>query len=226
MYGYDYLTFSSPLELELSKEPTRLFAGNKGNGWLFWYDYTGLNANDVDFLKKVRDDDELSISRLDIKRDLELEKFQIDMLFNIDFDGIKWLECTGMHVSNSGRTVYFGKGDFLIRVYEKGKQLNKELGWNQFPENLIRCEFQLRGRKIRNSNLSLEDAKYDFDMLHSKYFKDNIFGKESDVKYNLDTKKGNGNFCKNVVLPYLKKININELDYISQIELKEILKKF
>lgn len=184
-YTYDWLTFSrvEPVEILSSLDFVDHKLKDKGNGLLNWYQVTGGHSEEI--LKYgLTTLSDISISRLDVTLDLVLDDSTIECIFDKHSNLIKHLSFKKFIDGDINRTIYYGSGDLVLRIYEKGKQLKM----HSFGlENWIRFEFQLKGRKVRNGSLSLVDAEVDFKSLATKYIKPELLEYFTD-EYTLKSK--------------------------------------
>lgn len=223
-FSYDWLTFSSVKHLELTGDVLDVvdyYKGNKGNGTLNWYTFRGGNSPLIllhDFVKTYRD----TVSRLDIAYDVLLDDTTIEYLFDSKRnESINYIRYWKDYRSRTGRSIYFGGGDFILRIYEKGLETRFA---RKIPElkNWVRFEFQLRGRRVRNSTLSLDNPEEDFKMLAEKYIKAELLEMLAENYYAVfkPFKRNSYVYLDNNVMPYLKR-NISD-PYVAE-QVKKLL---
>lgn len=225
-FSYDWLKFSSHVKLELPTEISndiQYFMKNNGNGLLHWYTLTGGKSDlivNYDLAIRFKD----TISRLDIAYDVLLDDTTIEYIFDKERNtSIKYIRYERNVDSTTGRTIYFGKGDFLLRIYEKGKQLRLD---RTHPElkNWIRFEFQLKGRRARNSNFTFNNPQEDFKMLAEKYIKAELLEMLAEQYYTVfkPIKGDTYAYLNNNVIPYLRS---RLSDPVVVAEVKKLLKE-
>lgn len=175
---------------------------DKGNGLLWWYSVMGEHST----IDDVVNSDDFSVSRIDVAFDVRLSREDIETLYL--FEGklfpVKYMRYNNYRSSPTGRTVYFGSGDKLLRIYEKGKQL-------KLPEydDWVRFEFELKGKIARETLAVSRDPKEIFEMLQKKYIYNALPYMEcTGVLDFKQPKKDDYSFFLNTVRPYL----INKFD--------------
>lgn len=171
---------------------------DKGNGLLWWYSVMGEHST----IDAVVNSDEFSVSRIDVAFDVLLSKEDIEKLYQ--FEGklfpVKYMRYNNYRSSLTGRTVYFGSGDKLLRIYEKGRQLKLSEYYNW-----IRFEFELKGKIARETLAVSRNPKEIFEMLQRKYLY-NALSSNTECTGILDfkqPKKDDYSFFVNTVRPYL-----------------------
>lgn len=196
---FDACTASHKLGLEFEEYKAKgvLYeVRDKGNGELFWYSVMGYHES----IEHVLNNPEMTVSRIDVALDVDLNWYDVDKIFaneGKDFP-VKFMRHT-KYISSSGRTIYFGSGDKLLRIYEKGKQLNHPV----FP-NWVRFEFQLKGRYARQALEATKDPEELFGALQEKYLY-NIFPCKSAERLGFSApEKDSMKYWSKVVVPFLK----------------------
>ena len=185
------------LEFEECKSKGVLYeVRDKGNGELFWYSVMGWHES----IEHVLNNPAMTVSRIDVALDIDLCWEDVEKVFGNegkDFP-VKYMRHT-KYISSSGRTIYFGSGDKLLRVYEKGKQLNHPV----FP-NWVRIEFQLKGRYARQALEATKDPEEMFGALQEKYLY-NKFPCKSAKRLEFTTpEKDSMKYWSKVVVPFMK----------------------
>lgn len=205
---FDWLTasyerFETSLATLSSKYPNaRIFEEDKGNGNKNWLTQSGFYD---DYYKILQDDN--SVSRIDIALDVKMD-FE-DVVSGV-FE-VRRLKFDRYVVSKTGRTYYYGVGDLVLRVYEKGKQLKLD-GFDDW----VRIEFQLRGRKARKMLDEFDSQAYSiFSALYSKYityYAITGFTSEKDFSFLHDTQDRYAYIDKNII-PYLNRLKNSTDDH-------------
>lgn len=226
-FTYDWLTFSSNVKIEFPPDLSEVIRHNfknKGNGLLHWYDLTGGHSELIasyDLAARCKD----TVSRIDVAYDILLDDSTIEYIFDrYRNESIKNIRFWKVYDSDTGRTIYFGKGDLILRIYEKGKQLLLDRTFSDL-KNWIRFEFQLKGRYARNSNLTFNSPEEDFKMLAEKYIKSELLEMLAEQYYitfkpNQEQTYG---YLNNNVIPYLR---ARQSDPFVVSELKKLLNEF
>lgn len=135
---------------------------DKGNGLKWWYSVMGEH----DTIEKIVNRDDCEVSRIDVALDVRIPADEVEKIFENegkDFP-VKYIRYDRYVASKTGRTLYFGTGDKLLRIYEKGKQL-KLTGYDDW----VRFEFQLKGRMARQALEKSRNPEELFEMLQAKY---------------------------------------------------------
>ena len=196
---FDACTASHNLGLEFEEYKAKgvLYeTRDKGNGELFWYSVMGWHES----IEHVLNNPAMTVSRIDVALDIDLCWEDVEKVFGNegkDFP-VKYMRHT-KYISSSGRTIYFGSGDKLLRVYEKGKQLNHPV----FP-NWVRIEFQLKGRYARQALEATKDPEEMFGALQEKYLY-NKFPCKSAKRLEFTTpEKDSMKYWSKVVVPFMK----------------------
>lgn len=197
---WDWLTASyeisdiSLLALSYKYPNARVIEKDKGNGLKNWLTQSGFYD---DYSKILQDDN--SVSRFDVALDVRMD---FDDVRSGVFD-VRWLSLETVR-SKTGETYYFGSGDLVLRVYEKGKQLKLE-----DYDDWVRIEFQLRGRKARKMLDEFNsDARSIFSALFTKYityYAITDFISEKDFSFLRNTQDIYAYIDKNVI-PYLNRL--------------------
>lgn len=198
---FDWLTASYELsEISLSrlssKYPNaRIFEEDKGNGRKNWLTQSGFFD---DYSKILQDDN--SVSRVDVALDVKMD-FE-DVVSGI-FE-VRHLKLDRYVVSKTGTTYYYGVGDLVLRIYEKGKQLKLD-GFDDW----VRIEFQLRGRKARKMLAEFGNQAHSmFSALYSKYityYAISGFTSEKDFSFLYETQDRYAYIDRNII-PYLNRL--------------------
>ena len=159
---FDWLTWSTPGDetktFERKGIEVKALLMNKGDGLKYWYTLSGDTIYPY-----FRSDDFATVSRLDVKVDVLLGSKPIKQIFNRSIVP-NLLKFNKIYESATGKCIYYGKGDKLLRIYEKGKQL----GFSSYS-NWIRFEFQLKGREARHYLHSFSSPEEIFASLQTKY---------------------------------------------------------
>lgn len=183
-------------EAGFSRETCNMYSRDKGNGLLNWIEITSESDlyNTALYMFDVK-----GVSRVDVAFDVKVYEGQ-DVLFdkfNAPVKGIKY----NSFIDSTGRTIYFGKGDLMLRIYEKGKQLDivSEQNW-------VRFEFQLRGKRARNMLNQTFKPDEIFWSLAEKYL-DILLPEKSDIRATaIPEEEMDGlKFTHNVAIPHIKK---------------------
>lgn len=179
-----------------NQDTCNMYQRDKGNGFLRWLEITSESDLYDTALYMLGSD---GVSRLDVAFDVKVYEGQ-DVLFdkfNAPVKGIKY----NSFIDSTGRTIYFGKGDLMLRIYEKGKQL--KLG---SEENWVRFEFQLRGKRARNMLNQTFSPDEIFWSLAEKYL-DILLPDKSSIKVTcLPEEETDGlTYTRNVAIPHIKK---------------------
>lgn len=183
-------------EAGFNKDTCNMYKRDKGNGLLNWLDITSeSDLYDVALYMFGSD----GVSRLDVAFDVKVYEGQ-DVLFdkyNAPVKGIKY----NAFIDSTGRTIYFGKGDLILRIYEKGKQLELDS-----QQNWVRFEFQLRGKRARNMLNQTFSPDEMFWSLAEKYL-DILLPEKSSIKATcLPEEETDGlKYTHNVAIPHIKK---------------------
>lgn len=202
---FDWLTFRS--EEQISPEcynnvTTRTYRTDKGDGEYLYYETSG---SDGDYNLIYMADKEL-ISRYDVAFDVTMLQDDFDDLFSYpNNDYVSRLQPKSV-INSYSKTIYFGSGDVMLRIYEKGKQL-KLSGYKKW----IRFEFQLRGRKARGW-LSSYNPAHIFQSLANQYLNFDVNCSDIDFKFEQPkTADDDCGFLINVCMPHLKKLVKNNI---------------
>ena len=187
------LTDTNLIKLSNKYPNARIFEQNKGNGKKIWLTVSGFSE---DYSKILLDD--VQVSRFDVALDIRMDfNDVISRVFEVNL-----LKLDRYVVSKTGTTYYYGVGDLILRIYEKGKQLGVE-GFDDW----VRIEFQLRGRKARKMLCDFgSDAYLIFSALYSKYVTYHLisdFYTDTDFSFLQDTQDRFA-YIDNNVLPYLR----------------------
>lgn len=177
---------------------------NKGNEPKMWYSVMG----ECEVTDRVIADERFSVSRIDIAFDVLLSEEDIEYIYSNegrDFP-VKYMRHT-KYFSSNGRTVYFGSGDKLLRIYEKGKQL----GMAQYS-NWVRFEFQLKGRIARQALEFSSSPQELFESLQAKYLYNDfsVANSAGQIEF-VRPEKDRLEFWHKVVAPYMAN-NFNEME--------------
>lgn len=179
-----------------TRDVCNMYTRDKGNGLLNWIDIT--SESDLYDAALYMFGAE-GVSRVDVAFDVKVYDGQ-DVLFdklNAPVKGIKYNQL----IDSTGRTIYFGKGDLMLRIYEKGKQLGlkKEQNW-------VRFEFQLRGKRARHMLSQTFKSDEIFWSLAEKYL-DILLPKKSEIRATAipEVETDGLKFTHNVAIPHIKK---------------------
>lgn len=226
-FSYDWLKFSSVQLLEFPEDVLEVvdhYEGNRGNGRLNWYTFRG-GCSDLIVKYDLARINQSTISRLDLACDVLLDDTTIEYLFDKDRNtSINYLRYRQFTESTTGRTIYFGSGDFFLRIYEKGKQLRLDRT-DPDLKNWIRFEFQLKGRRARNSNFTFNNPQEDFKMLAEKYIKAELLEMLAEQYYTVfkPIQDDTHAYLTNNVIPYLR---ARLSDHFVVSEIKKLLNEF
>lgn len=167
--AFDWLTFSDDEMLwdfydEEANIRSRVL--DKGNGVKNWVEKSGFDDTGIyDRLLGLCHLE--NVSRIDTCLDVRLEHYEDISDFVPLVKKLKHKKTLESFGSGGGRTYYFGSNDLILRIYEKGGQLNKSD--DDYLRNWVRFEFQLKGRLARQYILSSQNPVDIFSTLANKY---------------------------------------------------------
>ena len=167
MPAYDWLTFGIDCDIyNPDVFGLRLKKLDKGNGTKFWHEKSGF---DPDGIYEILIDDVAldDISRIDVCMDVRLDSWEDISDYVPKVKKLKFKKQIESFGSGGGRTFYFGSNDLILRIYEKGNQLNKDD--DDFLKTWLRFEFQLKGRVARDYLRTSKSASEIFAMLGHRY---------------------------------------------------------
>ena len=216
--AFDWLTFSDDKMLwdfSDSELNIRSKVLDKGNGVKNWVEKSGFDDRGVydNLLKLCKLE---NVSRIDTCLDVNLASWEDISDFVPFVKRLKHKKTLQSFGSGGGRTFYFGSNDLILRIYEKGGQLNKPD--DDFLKNWVRFEFQLKGRLAREYILSSQNPVDIFTTLSSKYL-DIDFGQLGDIVDTLKQKDFEEQSCyyEKQVKPWIKKELQRNPQFIEQI---------
>nr|DAS25635.1 MAG TPA: REPLICATION INITIATION PROTEIN [Inoviridae sp.] len=165
--AYDWLTFGILDDIYDGEAlGLRVHEMDKGNGKRFWHEKSGFDDDGI-YEYLVNDVPTDDISRIDICIDVRLESWEDIADYVPLVKKLKHKKKIESFGSGGGRTFYFGSNDLILRIYEKGNQLNKEE--TDYLKSWLRFEFQLKGRVARDYLRTTKDAEEIFSILAYRY---------------------------------------------------------
>ena len=216
--AFDWLTFSDDEMLwDFSDEEAGIRSKviDKGNGRKNWVEKSGFDDSGIyeKLLNLCKLD---NVSRIDACLDVNLDSWEDISDFVPFVKRLKHKKTLQSFGSGGGRTYYFGSNDLILRIYEKGGQLNKSD--DDYLRNWVRFEFQLKGRIAREYILSSQNPVDIFTTLSSKYL-DIDFGQLGDIVDTLKQKDFQEQSCyyEKQVKPWLKKELKRNPQFLEQI---------
>lgn len=214
--AYDWLTFGldddiyNPDVFDL-----RLRKADKGNGVKFWHEKSGFDPDGIYelLIDVVAIDD---ISRIDVCMDVRLSSWEDIADYVPKVKRLKFKKKIESFGSGGGRTFYFGSNDLILRIYEKGNQLNKDD--SDYLKTWLRFEFQLKGRVARDYLRTSKSAQEIFAMLGYRYLDIDFetFEWSSRPLVERDFYAASS-YYENQVLPWIKKEIKRDPDFYQKI---------
>ncbi len=216
--AFDWLTFSDDEMLwDFSNDQANIRSKvlDKGNGVKNWVEKSGFDDNGI-YDKLLSLCNLNNVSRIDVCLDVRLAAWEDISDFVSLVKRLKHKKTLQSFGSGGGRTYYFGSNDLILRIYEKGGQLNKSD--DDYLRDWVRFEFQLKGRLAREYILSSQDPVDIFTTLASKYL-DLDFGQLGSVVDTLKRKDFEEQSCyyEKQVRPWIKKELQRNPKFIEQI---------
>lgn len=214
--AYDWLTFGILDDIYDSEElGLRVHELDKGNGKKFWYEKSGFDDDGI-YEYLVNDVPLDDISRIDICIDVRLQDWEDIADYVLLVKKLRQKKKIESFGSGGGRTFYFGSNDLILRIYEKGNQLNKEE--TDYLKNWLRFEFQLKGRVARDYLRTTKDAREMFSILAYRYLDIEFDELElSDRKLVERDFVENTDYYRKQVLPWIKKEIKRDPDFLEKI---------
>ena len=214
--AYDWLTFGTVDDIyDADLLGLRVSLRDKGNGQKFWHEKSGFDDDDI--YELLIDDVALDdISRIDVCIDVRLDGWEDIADYVPCVKKLKHKHTIESFGSGGGRTFYFGSNDLILRIYEKGNQLNKED--TDYLKNWLRFEFQLKGRVARDYLRTTKDAKEIFSMLAYRYLDIDFDGLELSSRKLVERDFiERSDYYTKQVLPWIKKEIKRDPDFLKKI---------
>ena len=204
MPAYDWLTFGIDKDIyNPDVFDLRVRKIDKGNGTKFWHEKSGFDPEGI--YEILIDDVSLDdISRIDVCMDVRVDSWEDIADYVPKVKKLKFKKQIESFGSGGGRTFYFGSNDLILRIYEKGNQLNKDD--DDYLKNWLRFEFQLKGRVARDYLRTSKEASEIFSILGFRYLDIDFETFEwSDRKLVERDFYECTSYYENQVLPWIKK---------------------
>lgn len=204
MPAYDWLTFGIDEDVyNPDVFGLRIKKTDKGNGTKFWHEKSGFDPDGI-YEILIDDVDLDDISRIDVCMDVRLDSWEDIADFVPKVKKLKFKKQIQSFGSGGGRTFYFGSNDLILRIYEKGNQLNKDD--DDYLKTWLRFEFQLKGRVARDYLRTSKKASEIFSILGFRYLDIDFETFEwSDRQLVERDFYESTSYYENQVLPWIKK---------------------